>query len=220
MAIRRRTVTGTVERPHEAWEGGTVTFRLRKTSFTADAVIPESDVTALTDEDGNYSVSLWCDEDGLVKTEYRVWMPEKPLSSTHALRFDLSYGDGSPVALETILTAGVAATAASASAALLDAFNLAFAAFRALFSGVRTIEESETLSDTDFAIVADSETDIILALPAAEERELPYYVKNIGAGLVTVSPDGIETVNREVSLIIATGDAYIIVPATDGWETW
>ena len=96
----------------------------------------------------------------------------------------------------------------------------ALAAFRALFSGVRTVTESETLADDEFAVAADSEADIILALPPTVDRELPYYLKNIGVGLVTLDPDGIETINREASLVIASGDAYIVVPAAGGWETF
>jgi hypothetical protein len=127
---------------------------------------------------------------------------------------------------------GVALTIPDAASATLEELRPAvnapsnavsqstFNAFRAMLSGARTVTESATLEADEFAVVADSEADIILALPPAADRELPYYVKNINAGLVTVDPDGIETINREPSLVIATGDAYIVVPAGGGWETW
>jgi hypothetical protein len=77
MAINSRSVTATVYRPDgSAWEGGTVSYILRRDSYTALGTVPRGIVTATTDENGACSAELWTNADGLVPSHYDYILPD------------------------------------------------------------------------------------------------------------------------------------------------
>lgn len=95
-----RTITDTLHHPDgEPWVGAKVTFRLAPGSYTAAIAYPTDKVILTTDETGAYSVSLWCDEEGIIATQYSVTYP-----GSAAFEIDLPVGDLSPVAMSSLRT--------------------------------------------------------------------------------------------------------------------
>jgi hypothetical protein len=61
-----------VRKPDEPWRSVNVEFALAKGSFTDETQYPPESVMVETNEDGEFSVSLWCNEEGKVDTYYEV----------------------------------------------------------------------------------------------------------------------------------------------------
>jgi hypothetical protein len=215
MAIRRRTVTGNVQRADAPWAGAAVTFCLLADSYTSDAQFPAEDVTAPVDAEGDFSISLWCDEDGFVATRYQYWLPNRLRGHAPSGSFDLAFGDGSPVNIFVLISAGaIADTPEGLLYAVIES------EIGQAVAGRRTVTESTALTAEDYAIVVDSEDDLIIALPPASSRALPYLIKNIGAGLATLEADAAETIDRAATLEMVEGGSRIVLPVSGGWETW
>lgn len=71
-----RTVTGTVLRADgQPWAGARVRFELDRGSFTSTATYPPDQRETTTNEDGQFSVSLWTNAEGSLPSCYRCVLP-------------------------------------------------------------------------------------------------------------------------------------------------
>lgn len=84
----------------------------------------------------------------------------------------------------------------------------------------RAISGAYTAQDSDGVINATSGT-FTLALPAASGREgRVFYVKNSGAGTVTLDGDGAETIDGAGTLVVAAGTSVKVVCDGSGWVSF
>lgn len=98
-----RDVVGRVLRTDGTpWESGVVHFRLTPGSFTPTEQFPESQVEALTDATGAFSVSLWTNEEGDKASRYVCRLPNQ-----ETFDFTLPLGDGTPIELSTLRALGL-----------------------------------------------------------------------------------------------------------------
>lgn len=99
-----RTITGTVLHiTGDPWAGTRVKFSLFKADFTNEAVYPPDEYSTTTQNDGTFSVELWCNDTGDVATEYVCYLP----NNDH-FRFVLPEGD--PTTLSELRAAGLPPT--------------------------------------------------------------------------------------------------------------
>lgn len=97
MSFRQRTVIGTVvDAKGIPIKSGTVTFKLTlPLGYTATHTIVDRIITTVTNDDGEFSVPLWCDEDSTVAIDYEVLFPivdEGSSDQAHSDTFSLFYG--------------------------------------------------------------------------------------------------------------------------------
>ncbi len=114
MALRLREVIGyAVNAAGDPISNGEIKFKLTsKIGFTSTHVIPDEEVTALTDNNGLFSKELWCDEDGLQSINYNAYFPKEDdglAQDDYLASFSLAYGDGSPINLATAINASLPA---------------------------------------------------------------------------------------------------------------
>lgn len=75
-------------------------------SFTVSHIVVDREFTVVTDGDGEFAITLWCDEDSLIAVNYNVYFPlvnSGLPSDAHVATFSLDYGDGSTVNLPEII---------------------------------------------------------------------------------------------------------------------
>lgn len=111
-----RTVTGnTVLLTGSAQASQTVTFIKKSATISGTTITQQGTTTATTDADGNFSKALDCPVSG--STSWALICPDGSLFD-----FDLPYGDGSSVAVTTLINAP--STSADAVTLLLDSYVL------------------------------------------------------------------------------------------------
>lgn len=78
MALQTRIVTCEVFYPDGStpWEGGIVTYRLKQDSYTAEATVPKSTVTATVDAAGHSAAELWCNAEGFRESRWGYTLPD------------------------------------------------------------------------------------------------------------------------------------------------
>ena len=76
---------------------------------------------------------------------------------------------------------------------------------------VRTVTDSTTIATTDDVLVCNKTTAMTVTLIAATGTEQRFFIKNIGAGDVTVSRAGSDLIDGETSQILATYDSLEII---------
>lgn len=114
MALREREVTGIVV-DGDGTPVSDATIKFKPTSplgYTVTHIIVDREFTAQTDENGEFSITLWCDEDSLVAINYNVTFPvtnNGQPDAQHIANFSLQYGDGTPIDLATVINASIPA---------------------------------------------------------------------------------------------------------------
>jgi len=97
-----RTVFGSVYHPDGTpWAGGRVRFTLSG-SFSPAVQYPQASVVAVVDENGDFQVDLWPNEEGEQASFYTSRLPDGEES-----RWTLPLGDGSPIPLSVLRALGV-----------------------------------------------------------------------------------------------------------------
>jgi hypothetical protein len=120
MAFRERTVTGTVvDGDGAAVQSGTVRFKPTKpVGYSSTHIVIDRTFTVVTDSSGAFSITLWCDEDSLNAVDYTVTFPIAnnggPARKNRAT-FSLSYEDGSPKDIGTLIAESQALPSGSSS---------------------------------------------------------------------------------------------------------
>jgi len=114
MAFRQREITGTVvDGDGSPIINGEVRFKPTKLlAYTATHVVVDADFRVQTDNDGNFTIDIWCDEDSLIPVDYNVYFPVVnggQASNEHRASFSLQYGDGSPINLAVLINASIPA---------------------------------------------------------------------------------------------------------------
>lgn len=111
-----RTVTGnTILLTGSAQASQTVTFIKLSATISGTTITQSGETTATTDADGNFSASLDCPADG--GTSWVLMTPDGT-----RFPFDLPYGDGSSVAVTTLISAD--SVTSDAVTLLLDSYAL------------------------------------------------------------------------------------------------
>lgn len=82
-----RVVRGVVRRASGVWANAPINFALTPDSYTANTLYPENYVTAITDAQGYFEVSLWINTQGAKSSQYWCTLP-----SRERFRFDLPFG--------------------------------------------------------------------------------------------------------------------------------
>jgi hypothetical protein len=84
---------------------------------------------------------------------------------------------------------------------------------------IETITATDTLDAANLVVICNSASALTVNLPAANtETGLHYHIKNINTGVVTVDPDGVETIDDLSTVTLNQYDAIHII--TDGTEWW
>lgn len=192
MTLRSRTVTGTARHADlTPWSGARVTIYLRDGSITEEGTFPPDGLSTTTDENGAWSLSPWCNEDGLVRSSYLCVAP-----GSRTVEFTLPFETGASITIEELEARGITDTWTSATAETLLAITLANLAntsnpalgdamlgFRQPFAGAvgRTVHDklAESISLSDFGAVADGTTDLATALNLAMESVPPGTVARL-----------------------------------------
>lgn len=95
-----REVTGTIRHADgSAWAGATVKFELQRSSYTTTDFFPPDKVTTTTQSDGQFSVELWTNQEGLAPTSYKCSLPNGIYFT-----FTLTAGSG-PIDITTLRAA-------------------------------------------------------------------------------------------------------------------
>lgn len=118
MALRQREVIGTiVDGDGNPVTGAEVKFQpTEKLAYTSTHVIVDAPFVVTTDGSGNFSITLWCDEDSLVAVNYNVYFPpaDGGLSDVqHVASFSLEYGDASPINIAELISGSIPAPSPS-----------------------------------------------------------------------------------------------------------
>jgi hypothetical protein len=93
-----------------------------------------------------------------------------------------------------------------------------FASLAALNLTVTVISAQQTLT-TQQLVVANSGSAFDLDLPASSlNTGRTYHIYNKGAGAVTITPNGSDTIGGAASLVLAQGESVIIT--SDGIGNW
>lgn len=108
MAFRERTVTGfLVDADGTPIDSGNISFQLDKPlGYTDTHVVINRIFNAVTDALGEFSVTLWCDEDSLVALNYNVSFPTANSGqpqTTHTATLSLAFEDGSTKQIGTLI---------------------------------------------------------------------------------------------------------------------
>ena len=123
--MRKREITGQINRiDGKPWVGGEVLFNLEPSSYTSTehvisqmvkgVVNPEGELKAA---DGESSLELWCNADGLIPSRYECTMPDG-----ETFPFRLNAGEG-PISLEALRESGLSPAAPGSPAyAVLESF--------------------------------------------------------------------------------------------------
>lgn len=75
-----------------------------------------------------------------------------------------------------------------------------------------------TATTNDEVIVCNSAVDFAITLPVATGSGQMYYIKNINVNIVTVTPNGVDTIDAETSQSIRDGDCINLVDyAANKW---
>lgn len=112
MALREREVRGyVVDGDGLPLVNAKVSFKpTLPLGFTATHVIVDRTFEAMTDDDGYFSITLWCDEDSLVAINYNVKFPIVNgglADDGHIANFSLAYGQGDPIDIGVLINAGI-----------------------------------------------------------------------------------------------------------------
>lgn len=78
--------------------------------YTSTHVVVDREFEAMTDAQGHFSRTLWCDEDSLVAINYTVQFPIAnggQADASHLASFSLAYGDGSAIDIGTLISLGL-----------------------------------------------------------------------------------------------------------------
>lgn len=98
-----RKVFGVIRRPNGTrWAQATVKFTLTASTFTPTADYPAATVEVLTNQQGDFETYLWCNAEGLLPAEYFCTLPDAT-----GYRFNLVYGDGTPIRDTVLRSAGL-----------------------------------------------------------------------------------------------------------------
>ena len=81
---------------------------------------------------------------------------------------------------------------------------------------VRTVTDSTTIATTDDILVCNKATAMTVTLIAATGTEQRFYIKNIGAGDVTVARAGSDTIDGETSQTVSQYACLEIVDSSTG----
>ena len=114
MALRERIVKGTVvDGDGEPVKRSKLKFKISVSlAYTVTHVVVNRQFETVTNDDGEFSISLWCDEDSLVPVNYNAFIPvadDDGSDELHLATFSLSYDDGSDIYLPEIINAGIPA---------------------------------------------------------------------------------------------------------------
>jgi hypothetical protein len=114
MAFREREVTGVViDGDGTPVTNGVIKFKpTLPLGYTNSHIIIDREFTAETNTDGEFSATLWCDEDSLVAIDYKVAFPVSnggQPDADHVASFSLQYSDGSPINLAEVINTSIPA---------------------------------------------------------------------------------------------------------------
>jgi hypothetical protein len=114
MALRQRNVVGfVVNGDGVPVQNATVQFKLTNPlAYTYTHVVVDTEFTAQTAGAGDFSISLWCDEDSLVAVNYNVQFPKETgglPDPGHSASFSLEYGAGDDVNISELINASIPA---------------------------------------------------------------------------------------------------------------
>lgn len=85
----KRRVKGTIKRLQVIpWGGATVSFAMKEGSYDLEAFYPGDTISVITDEKGEFSVELWCNEAGLSPAYYNC-----TINGKESFFFTLPVGD-------------------------------------------------------------------------------------------------------------------------------
>ena len=81
---------------------------------------------------------------------------------------------------------------------------------------VRTETDSTTIATSDEVLVCNKGTAMTVTLIAATGTEQRFYIKNIGAGVVTVARAGSDTIDGETSQTVSQYDCLELIDRAAG----
>lgn len=195
-----RTVTGTCYHVDGSpWVLGSVKFTLTQAFETATVVYPAETHSETLDATGAFSVVLGVPDTGTVM--YKIVTPDQAT-------YYANLGAGAPTTLTSLLTIASSAVAQDAAQTLIDANNI--------LSIVNPVAQY-TIQDQDDLIRCDGTFAVLL--PPATGSGLPHVIKNIGTGVITITPDGTDTIDGMASYSLVTlQNAAVIDVASGKWD--
>lgn len=88
--------------------------------------------------------------------------------------------------------------------------------FNGVKLNVRTVTDSTTLAVTDDVLICNKPTAMTVTLLAATATEQHFYIKNVGAGVVTVARAGSDTIDGETSQTLSQHECLEIIDRVAG----
>ncbi len=193
-----RTVTGTVYKPDgSAYNAASVVFTLIDPFETSTEYYPAVNHTETTDAAGQFSTALGVPDTGTAA--YRVTLPDNKW-------YEFNLAAGAAVDLVTLIVATNPAVDPDAVQTLLDAYSKM---------------TMRSITGTDSIVAADEYVDcdgtFALTLPLATGSGLPYIVDNIGAGVITVTRAGSDTIDGATTKDILAGNSATFLDRSAGF---
>jgi hypothetical protein len=160
----QRLVRGSVRKPDSAWGGVRIVFTLLSNSFSSSAQYPVSAAIVEADEHGDFSVSLWANEEGEIPSRYSCRIDE-----TETFEFTVPVGVGE-LQLSLLREAGIVTPGSSQWRSILAEVDRKIAEL-GVFGGLPwiSLSVSGTL-EPNKAYSIGGNTMTLLALPEVQQQ--------------------------------------------------